>query len=93
MRKLFTELGYKVTSTSSPLFVDNQSALAVAKNPEHHVRMKHLDVRYFWLRDEVEKKTISIHYCPTSKMPADILTKALPREKVQACCKMLGVGL
>jgi hypothetical protein len=91
LRKLFTELGYKVASTSSPLFVDNQSALAVAKNPEHHGRMKHLDVRYYWLRDEVEKKTISVSYCPTDQMPADILTKALTRDKVENCCKMLGL--
>jgi hypothetical protein len=92
MRKLLTELGYSVNSTSSPLFVDNQSAVAVAKNPQHHGRMKHLDVRFFWLKDEVERKTISIIYCPTDHMPADILTKALTREKVVGCCKMLGVG-
>ena len=80
------------TSTPSPLFIDNQSALSVAKNPEHHGRMKHLDLRFFWLRDEVQKKTISIFYCPTDRMPADVLTKALPKVKLDACCKMLGLG-
>ena len=92
LRKLFTELGLNFSSSPSPLCIDNQSALAVAKNPEHHGRMKHLDLRYFWLRDEVAKGTISVSYCPTESMPADMLTKALSMVKVQACCKMLGLS-
>src|ERR1700753_3563211 len=54
LRNLFTELGLNFSSTSSPLFIDNQSAIAVAKNPEHHGRMKHLELKYYWLRDKVE---------------------------------------
>jgi hypothetical protein len=91
MRNLFSELGFNVTSSPSPLFIDNQSALQVAKNPEHHGRMKHLDLRYYWLRDEVEQGVISMIYCPTERMPADILTKALPLGKVKECCGMLGL--
>jgi hypothetical protein len=93
LRSLFTELGFNLSSSPSPLYIDNQSALAVAKNPEHHGRMKHLDLRFYWLRDEVEKKIISVSYCPTESMPADLLTKALPLVKVQGCCKMLGLGV
>jgi len=88
---LFTELGFNFSSTSLPLLIDNQSALAVAKNPEHHGRMKALDLRFYWLRDEVEKKTIEVMYCPTGKMAADLLTKALPLVKVKECCRMLGL--
>ena len=43
MQQLFQELGYS-TPAPSTLFIDNQSAIAVAKNPEHHGRMKHLDL-------------------------------------------------
>lgn len=93
LRNLFSELGIDLSFSPSPLHIDNQSALAVAKNPEHHGRMKHLDLRFYWLRDEVDKKTISLSYCPTESMPADLLTKALPLVKVQACCKMLGLGV
>jgi hypothetical protein len=84
--------GLDLSSTSSPLLIDNQSALSVAKNPEHHGRMKQLDLRYYWLRDEVEKKVISVSYCPTGKMPADLLTKALSLVKVKDCCRMLGLA-
>ena len=90
MRHLLGEIGYSQTGPTV-IHVDNQSAIQVAKNPEHHGRMKHLDLQYFWLRDEVEKGTISVDYCPTGQMPADILTKALARDKVQGCCKLLGL--
>ena len=80
LRNLFTELGLDFSSTSSPLFIDNQSALAVAKNPEHHGRMKHLDLKYYWLWDKVDEQMISVAYCPTELMPADLLTK--PRSTI-----------
>jgi hypothetical protein len=63
--------------------MDNQSALSVAKNPEHHGRMKHLDLKYFWLREKVTQKAIHVGYVPTRDMPADLLTKALPCEAVE----------
>ena len=92
LRNLFTELGLDFSSTSSPLFIDNQSAIAVAKNPEHHGRMKHLDLKFYWLRDKVEEQVISVHYIGTELMPADLLTKPLPLVKVVSGCKLLGVG-
>ena len=91
LRNLFTEFGYEFSAPST-LYVDNQSALAVAKNPEHHGRMKHLDLRHYWLRDVVEAGIIDVHYLPTALMPADIMTKALGRLKVADMRGMLGVG-
>jgi len=90
LRHLFTELGYKVDSPST-LHIDNRSALSVAKNPEHHGRMKHLDLRFYWLRDEVEQGKINVVHLPTDLMPADILTKSLGRLKVGEMVTMLGL--
>jgi hypothetical protein len=78
---LLGELGYEV-SGASPLLFDNQSALKVSKNPEHHGRMKHLDIAHYWLRDEVTKGYIGVQYVPTQEQLADIFTKALPRPTV-----------
>ncbi len=89
-RNLFTEFGYKMDAPST-LCIDNQSALSVAKNPEHHGRMKHLDLRFYWLRDEVEKGRIKMAHLATDLMPADILTKALGRVKVGEMVEMLGL--
>ena len=90
LRNLFHELGYTIPS-ASPLPIDNRSALSVAKNPEHHGRMKHLDLCFYWLKDEVEKGTISVHHVPTDGMAADIMTNALGRVKVPGIVKMLGL--
>ena len=92
LRNLLSELGF-TPSAPSTLWVDNNSALCVAKNPEHHGRMKHLDLRFYWLRNEVEKGTIQIKYLPTDVMPADILTKALGRVKVEEMSKLIGLTL
>ena len=90
LRNLFSELGYNIQGPST-LYMDNQSAIAVAKNPEHHGRMKHLDLRLYWLRDEVQKNKITVKYCPTDIMPADQLTKALPKAKTEEHLPRLGI--
>ena len=91
LHNLLGELGYTFSSPHT-LYIDNQSAISVSHNPEHHGRMKHLDLKFFWLRDEVtQKKSISTVHCPTNFMPADILTKPLPLAKIQVALKMLGL--
>ena len=91
LRYLLTELGYKFTGPST-LFLDNNSAVQVAKNPEHHGRIKHLDLRLYWLRDQVNLGAIRIVHLRTDDMPADLMTKALGRIKVKGFTKMIGVG-
>ena len=92
MRNMLLELGYR-TKGPSPLWMDNQSSLSVAKNPEHHGRMKHLDLRYYWLRDEVGRGTIEPMYMQTDNMPADLLTKSLPKPKVEKLREIMGLVL
>ena len=90
MRNLLTEFGFNFTSPS-PLLIDNNSAVTVAKNPEHHGRMKHLDLRYHWLRDTVEAGHISPTHIPTTEQAADIFTKPLNRHKIDICIGLLGL--
>ena len=90
MKNLLQELGYTSTQPFA-LWIDNQSCITVAKNPEHHGRMKHLDLSFYWLRDMVAKKLISPAYLPTNEMPADLLTKALAKPKVEEFRKMMGL--
>jgi hypothetical protein len=90
LRNLLNELGFNLNG-SSCLQVDNQLAISVAKNPQHHGRMKHLDLTFYWLRDAVEVGKIAVGYIPTAEMPADLLTKALERVKVVTCRRMMGL--
>ena len=61
------------------------------KNPEHHGRMKHLDLCFYWLRDKVEKKVITPAHLPTEDMPADLLTKPLAKPKVEKFRMLMGL--
>ena len=64
------------------LNVDNQGAIALAKNPVHHQRSKHIDIKYHFIRSQVEDGSVQLMYVPTSNNVADIFTKALPKQKL-----------
>jgi len=91
MRNLLSEIGL-TSSTPSSLLIDNQSAISVAKNLEHHGRMKHLDLSFYWLRDAVHSQLITPRFVPTTEQVADLLTKALSKPKVEDFCKIMGLG-
>jgi len=91
MRTLLHEMGFSPTGPSM-LRIDNQSAISVAKHPEHHGRMKQLDISWYWLRDVVYKELIAPTFVPTADQPADILTKSLAKPKVELFCDMMGLG-
>jgi hypothetical protein len=76
LRNVLKELGFEVKQIS-PLFMDNQSAVQDAKNPEHHGRMKHLDLAFYWLREIVDKDFIKPVFVSTLDNPADLLTRSL----------------
>ena len=78
-----SELGYP--SGATPLWLDNQSAIRVGKNPEHHSCMRHLLPKYHWLCEQVEDKVFSLDYVPTSSMRADGLTKPLDTAHKHVC--------
>ncbi|KAJ3558128.1 hypothetical protein NM688_g1099 [Phlebia brevispora] len=93
LRNLFTELGYSFEGKSSTLHMDNHSAITVAKNPEHFGRLKHLDLRWFWLRDVCEAGTITPEFVPTADMLADLLTKPLDQLQVARLRSMMVLEL
>ena len=65
------------------LFQDNKSAILLENNGKRSAgkRSKVLNVRYFFLTDQVKKGNLSIEYCPTDLMWADFMTKPLQGEK------------
>ena len=71
--------------------VDNQSALKVLKNPEHHGRMKHIDIKWHWIHDVIKCGEIKAHFLSTREMIADIFTKALPHVTVEQHRLSLGL--
>ncbi len=56
----------------------HMSTIALAKNPTHHKRSKHIDIKYHWLREHTyESGTVDLVHCKTEDMVADVMTKAL----------------
>ena len=54
-------------------------------------RMKHLDLRFHWLRDTIEAGHISPIHIPTTLQAADIFTKPLKHQKIDICLDLLGL--
>jgi hypothetical protein len=74
---VLSELGFDYVD-SMILNMDSQSAMALAKNPTHHKRSKHIDIKYHWLREYTfENNTVELVHCGTEDMVADVMTKAL----------------
>jgi len=86
IKTLLAELSHS-NSNDDPtdLFSDNQSAIALAKNPVSHARAKHINLRHHFIREAIQDKVIWVQYIPTAEMTADSLTKALGREKHEKC--------
>uniref|UniRef100_A0A8D8LBR2 Copia protein n=1 Tax=Cacopsylla melanoneura TaxID=428564 RepID=A0A8D8LBR2_9HEMI len=74
-----------------PLYEDNQSAIHMAKNRENGKRTKHVDIKYHFIRDEVEKGNVILKYVPTDKQVADMFTKSLSYPVFQKFLKDLGI--
>uniref|UniRef100_A0A7M5V2B3 Polyprotein n=1 Tax=Clytia hemisphaerica TaxID=252671 RepID=A0A7M5V2B3_9CNID len=63
LRTLFKGMDFEQTDPSK-MFEDNQGAIDLAKNPTHHSRTKHIDIKFHHVRDAVAKKVIDLEYCP-----------------------------
>lgn len=73
------------------LKVDNKSAIALAKNPVYHERSKHIDTKYHFIHDCVQRGDIAVEHVQTEEQLADILTKPLGRQKFDELRGKIGV--
>ena len=73
--------GYRLSS--NVLKQDNESAIQVERNGRnsYNRNTRHVDIRYFFVQDKIDKGEISVEYRPTDIMLADYLTKPLQGRK------------
>jgi len=76
LRELLHQLGIRQPSASS-LLCDNKSTISMIHNPVFHESTKHIEVKYHYIRQQVEKGKVSITSVPSSDQLADLLTKPL----------------
>ena len=71
----------RTSSRPQKIMANNQGCIKLAKNILSNSRAKHIEIRYHYVRDMWEQGKIELVYEPTATMTADVLTKALPRDK------------
>ena len=75
------------------LGVDNQGSIMLAQNPVNHQRSKHIDIRYHFIRDEIQKGIIDLFYVNTTCNPADMFTKPANLKKLQIFSYITGISV
>jgi hypothetical protein len=73
------------------VLVHNKSAIALSKNPQHHNRSKHIDMRYHFVHECVEQGEVDNDHVSTMDQLVDILTKALGWVRFVELREQLGV--
>ncbi|GJR20603.1 retrovirus-related pol polyprotein from transposon TNT 1-94 [Tanacetum coccineum] len=80
-----------ISSTEIPLYCDNKSAIALCCNNVQHSRTRHIDVRYHFIKKQVENGIVELYFVWTEYQLADIFTKPLPRERFNFLIDKLGM--
>jgi hypothetical protein len=62
------------------IICDNTSAINISKNLVMHSKMKHIPIKYHFLREQVVEQSVKLEYIATKEHVADIFTKPLPRD-------------
>ncbi|GJY13365.1 putative ribonuclease H-like domain-containing protein [Tanacetum coccineum] len=68
------DYGYDFMNTK--IYIDNNSAICIVKNPIYHSRTKHIEIRHYFIRDCYEKKLLNVDHIHSDDNVADLLTKA-----------------
>ena len=73
------------------ILCDNQSCIKMIENTVFHAKSKHIEVRYHFIRDMVQKGSKNLKYVPTEKQVEDVLTKPLAHVNFEYFRDKLGV--
>jgi len=90
LRKLFSEL-FGFTLDNTVILCDNQSGICLLENLIFHDRSKHIDIKYHYIRDMVQRGAIRLQHIGTDEQVADILTNPLGKVKFLSFQEQLGV--
>jgi hypothetical protein len=78
---------FSISPSPTALICDNQAAIKLAIEDNYHAWTKYIDIFFHFFTDN----TLTLIYCPTDDMTADILTKSLPKWKVSIHICTLGL--
>ncbi|GJT33188.1 hypothetical protein Tco_0923607 [Tanacetum coccineum] len=84
-------IDYGLGLNKIPLYYDNKSAMALCCNNVQHSRSKHIDIRYHFIKEQVENVVVELYFVRKEYQLADIFTKALGRERLDFLINKLGM--
>nr|GEX50142.1 retrovirus-related Pol polyprotein from transposon TNT 1-94 [Tanacetum cinerariifolium] len=88
MRTQLTDYGFYFDKI--PMYCDSKAAIAISCNPVQHSHTKHIDVRYHFIKEKVEKCIVELFFVRTEYQLADLFTKALSEERFKYLVRRLG---
>ncbi|KAL4355086.1 hypothetical protein GQ457_06G022650 [Hibiscus cannabinus] len=90
LRNLLSDIGFKQES-ATVLLCDNKFAIAIAENPVQHGRTKHINVKFHAIREAEKNSLIKMEFCSSEMQVADLMTKALSRNRMLFLKHELGI--
>jgi hypothetical protein len=76
---------------STVIYCDNQRCVKLSENPVFHDRSKHIEIKYYFICDKVQKGEVILQYISTDEQTTDILTKPLSKIKLAYLRDQLGL--
>ena len=90
LRKLLSDL-FDIQMDATFIYYDNQSCVKLSENPVFHDKSKHIEIKYHYIRDMVQRGVVKLQYVATDEQIGDVLTKPLARVKFEYFREKLGV--
>ena len=88
--KLLSDL-FDLQLDATCIYCDNQSCVNFSENPVFHDKSKHIEIKYHYIRDMVQRGAVKLQYVATNEQIVDVLTKPLARVKFEYFREKLGV--
>ncbi|GKF24702.1 hypothetical protein Tco_0077024, partial [Tanacetum coccineum] len=82
---------YGIGFMKIPMYCDNKSVIALCRNNVQHSRSKHIDIRFHFIKEQVENGVVELYFVNTEYQLADIFTKPLCRERIEFLINKLGM--
>nr|GEV16724.1 hypothetical protein [Tanacetum cinerariifolium] len=89
LRTQLTDYGFHFDKI--PMYYDSKAAIAISCNLVHHSRTKHIDVRYHFIKVQVEKDIVELFFVGTEYQLADLFTKSLSEDSFKYLVRRLGM--
>ncbi|GJV92416.1 copia protein [Tanacetum coccineum] len=85
------KLDYGFKYNKIPMYCNLKSAIVISCNPVQHSCTKHINIRYHFIKEHVEKGTVELYFVGTEYQVADLFTKALPKERFEYLVHRIGM--